>query len=125
MYGPPEALKFAIQADADVNSLAFDMSPLVATVLEEHDPEKFHEKLTILLEAGANVNHADEDGYTALHHCCTNGLLEPCKLLLDYGADTEAVNRKGLRAVDIADNNDDLVRLFMEAESKQCVPILK
>jgi ankyrin repeat protein len=43
-----------------------------------------------LLEAGANIDHADEHGVTALHACAMHATFEPARVLLQRGANREA-----------------------------------
>ena len=38
--------------------------------------------MTVLIEYGANVDHQDKEGITALHRSCASGHLEAVKLLL-------------------------------------------
>lgn len=49
---------------------------------------------TILLDAGADPNAADQEGQTALMHAAAHGLKEAVKLLIDHHAD---VNRKDIK----------------------------
>ena len=42
--------------------------------------------MTVLLEHGANVDHQDNEGITALHRSCASGHLEAVKLLLRHKA---------------------------------------
>lgn len=45
-----------------------------------------------ILKANANcVNAKDEDGYTPLHRACYNNNIEMAKLLIQYGADVNAL----------------------------------
>ena len=58
--------------------------------------------MTVLLEHGANVDHQDKEGITALHRSCASGHLEAVKLLLRYKAfpnftDTERCVKKVAR----------------------------
>ena len=44
-------------------------------------------KVKLALQKNSDVNHADADGYTALHAAAENGHVEVVKLLLAKGAD--------------------------------------
>ncbi|HJP97668.1 MAG TPA: ankyrin repeat domain-containing protein, partial [Rhodanobacteraceae bacterium] len=44
----------------------------------------------VLLDAGAELGHADKHGVTALHACAMHALFEPARVLLARGADREA-----------------------------------
>ena len=46
--------------------------------------------LPLLLDAGADLAHADEHGVTALHACAMHALFEPARVLLARGANREA-----------------------------------
>ena len=49
------------------------------------------EKVAALLRAGADVGHVNEEGYTPLHEACREGMHDVAALLLEAGADAEAV----------------------------------
>ena len=49
----------------------------------------------LLLDAGANARHVDDDKATALHHAAVGGFVDVAKLLLHHGAD---INVKDKRA---------------------------
>ena len=46
--------------------------------------------LPAILDAGANLDHADEHGVTALHACAMHATFEPARVLLQRGANREA-----------------------------------
>src|SRR6185437_14735789 len=56
----------------------------------------------VLLEAGADVAHADQRGVTALHACAMHALLPPARVLLSRGADRAAADAFGRTAADVA-----------------------
>lgn len=55
-----------------------------------------------LLEHGADVNAAQQDGFAPLHGAAQNGQLEMVELLLSYGADVNARNIDGQTPLAIA-----------------------
>ena len=55
--------------------------------------EKKH--LTTLISAGADINAADENGYTPLHYACIEGHLGCVQALLEKGARTDAKDENG------------------------------
>jgi ankyrin repeat protein len=55
-----------------------------------------------LLDAGADVGAALEDGFSPLHHAAAQGHAKVVVLLLERGADPKAVNDDGLTPVELA-----------------------
>ena len=53
-------------------------------------------------ELGADVNAADHEGNTALHHAAARGDIEMIEYLVSKGADVTRVNRDGQTTVDMA-----------------------
>jgi len=56
----------------------------------------------VLLDAGANLEHADQRGVTALHACAMHALLPPARVLLARGADRAAADAFGRTSADVA-----------------------
>jgi len=56
----------------------------------------------MLLEAGAPVNAAQQDGFTPLHAAAQNGQVDMVRLLLEHGADVNVVTRKHETPADLA-----------------------
>ena len=69
-----------------------------------------------LLEQGADVNAAAQNGETPLYWALSNGHLEVSRLLLDNGADVETVARDGGTLLHLASRrgHPDFVRLLLE-----------
>lgn len=55
-----------------------------------------------LLKAGADPNHFEYDGWSALHWAARNGHVEVARLLLDQGARIDQTDSKGLTPLDWA-----------------------
>ena len=68
----------------------------------ESDATHLGALVPVLLEAGADLQHADQRGVTALHACAMHALLAPARLLLARGADRAAVDAFGRTAADVA-----------------------
>ncbi len=54
------------------------------------------------MQLGANIQQADFQGNTPLHHAVAQNALKAAKLLLDLGANVEARNARGETPFDIA-----------------------
>lgn len=89
--GNAEKLRAAIEQDPTCVHLdRVDVLPLMVAVREGH-----LECAEILLLAGANVNAANEYGWTALLEAVRQGNYEMVGLLLDYGANWEVMSKRG------------------------------
>lgn len=76
------------------------------------------EELQREIAAGLDVNEADDDGMTPLHHACIEKSYEAAKILLEAGAAVDVRDKWGGtalgRAVYGKDGTVDLVRLLVE-----------
>jgi ankyrin repeat protein len=73
------------------------------------DSNKNPEMMTMLLEAGIDINARDKNGRTALMWAARNNSNPSVVLtLLEAGADAKLRNSKGNRAIDIAATNEAL-----------------
>ena len=66
-------------------------------------------------EAGADVNAADHEGNTALHHAAARGDVEMIKYLVSKGADVSRVNREGQTTADMANGPVQRTQPFPDA----------
>ncbi|KAI8595679.1 ankyrin repeat-containing domain protein [Dissophora ornata] len=66
----------------------------------------------ILLHLGADLNHRDEEGSTALHHAAAYGHLQTISLLIEKGSSATIKNNGGWTALDFA--YSDKVSAHME-----------
>jgi len=74
------------------------------------------ESVSLLLDRGAKVNAATQDGWTALHFAClreNKGLVE---LLLDRGADVGMTTMTGVSALSLATSKGDrdIIELLLD-----------
>ena len=69
----------------------------------------------LIEEAGADVNAADHEGNTALHHAAARGDVEMIKYLVSKGADVTRVNREGQTTADMANGPVQRTQPFPDA----------
>jgi ankyrin repeat protein len=69
----------------------------------------------LIEETGADVNVADHEGNTALHHAAARGDLEMIKYLVSKGADVSRVNREGQTTADMANGPVQRTQPFPDA----------
>jgi ankyrin repeat protein len=65
----------------------------------------------LALQKNPDVNHADADGYTALHAAAENGHAEVVKLLLAKGAD-RTKRATGKTPADLAKAHPEVLKLL-------------
>ena len=86
-----EIAEVLLDAGADINArnrhkvFGSGNSPLSAAVYQDHA-----DVVMLLLERGADVNQADNAGWTPLHLAVANGRVETARMLLAAGADANA-----------------------------------
>lgn len=99
-FAAPDTAQLCIAFGADVNRTSnnhFRVAPIHSAAAADHLPI-----VRMLLEAGADVNAIQQDGFRALHTAAQHGNPDMCELLLAYGADRHAQTSQGLTACDIA-----------------------
>eukprot|EP00753_Platysulcus_tardus_P018523 PLAT6895.2.p1 GENE.PLAT6895.2~~PLAT6895.2.p1 ORF type:complete len:384 (-),score=121.08 PLAT6895.2:845-1975(-) len=87
-------------ADAALGNVCGMTAAMCAAANETSDDIALSEVLTSLLAAGADINQADKQGRTALHHAATHGNLACVAVLLAHGADMRVRTADGALAID-------------------------
>ncbi|XP_050732506.1 protein phosphatase 1 regulatory subunit 12A-like isoform X16 [Eriocheir sinensis] len=88
-----------------------------ATALHVASAKGYIKVMSLLIEAGADINAKDNDGWTPLHAAAHWGQREAIEILCENMADMEVRNFVGQSAFDVADNS--LLRLMDELKKKQ------
>lgn len=105
-FGRKDAFDVLLAAGAEVNQTANNATrvrPLHAA-LAQGDPEAAYPMAAALLAAGAQVNAAQEGGWTPLHEAARHGYLALTELLLAHGADPNQASDNGTGALALAMN---------------------
>jgi ankyrin repeat protein len=99
-FGQPAAVKILIAAGADVNAAA--KNPLKVAALHAAVAGGKLEIVKALLEAGANPNAPQQQGFRPIHEAGTKANRPLADLLLTHGADPSLPNDTGQSAIDLA-----------------------
>lgn len=94
--GHYQCVQILLENGADPNKPAKNKTTPLIEAAGDEDNQPI---LVKLLKAGANVNHHNDDGWTALIGATQAGCLSNMSLLIDYGADLNFVNSKEESAV--------------------------
>ncbi|KAI8062269.1 acyl-CoA-binding protein [Gongronella butleri] len=91
--GESDAKVFSTMAnDSDDDSTDDDQDEIFSLVKDN----KYDQLLALLKVDPKHVHSRDRNGLTALHHACDRGHLEAVKLLVEKGADINAVSKDDL-----------------------------
>ena len=60
----------------------------------------------LLNKKGKDLNDKDNNSWTALHHAASDGHLDVLRLLIEASADTDAVDKEGNSALDVAQDQE-------------------
>lgn len=88
-----------------------------ATALHVAAAKGYLKVITLLLQAGADINAKDFDGWTPLHAAAHWGQDESCKILVENHCDMDITNSSGQTALDLADS--EVVPLLEELKKSQ------
>lgn len=118
IFGDYEVFQLLLSYGADVNmqDLKGD-SPLILAI---NAPRFFH-RLNIvreLISCGADVNHKNHLGQTALHRACLLGCCDVVAILLQAGAAVHIKDHKGKMAIE---HTPRVSLLFIAVQASECV----
>jgi len=99
-FGRKDVVEYLLEQGAEVNATSHNrmkVMPLHSAVAHRHVGIA-----EVLLTHGANVNIAQQDGFTPLHEAAQNGQEEMAALLLAHGANVDATKDDGQTPLAIA-----------------------
>ncbi len=99
-FGHLEAVRALIAAGADIHGTArntFKVQPIHAAAASRN-----LDIMRAVLEAGADPNIPQQQGFLPLHEAATNGNREMAELLVKHGANPRLANDAGKTSIDLA-----------------------
>jgi ankyrin repeat protein len=90
---------------ADVAAVA--RNPMKIQALHAGAASKNFEVVQLLVDAGAPVNTAQQEGFTPLHAAAQHGDVAMARVLLAKGANPKQPNEKGVSPIGIAADRND------------------
>lgn len=103
-FGSQEAVEVLLEKGADPNAVSKNqmrVTPLHSAVAHRDGPRAL-EMTRALVAHRAEVNVAQEGGWTPLHQAAAHGQTEIVRLLLEQGADTQALSADGRTPLQMA-----------------------
>jgi ankyrin repeat protein len=99
-FGHPATVQLLLERGADVTAAA--RNPMRVQALHAGTASGNREVVRLLLDAGAPVNTAQQEGWTPLHEAARKGDVEMARAMLARGADPRRANDKGVSAIGLA-----------------------
>jgi len=104
-FGYPDTVSMLLRRGADVTVVA--RNPMKVQALHAGAASRNFDVVQLLLDAGAPVNTAQQEGWTALHAAAQHGDVRMARALLAQGADPKQRNDQGASAIGIAAERGD------------------
>jgi ankyrin repeat protein len=104
-FGHPETVRMLLTRGADVAAVA--RNPMKIQALHAGAASKNFEVVQLLVDAGAPVNTAQQEGFTPLHAAAQHGDVAMARVLLAKGANPKQPNEKGVSPIGIAADRND------------------
>ena len=109
-----DVLQAIISHGGDVNATSKEnVTPLIRACVKGND-----DAIHVLLNAGADLNIADVDGYTCLHYAARNGCCtEVLQAIISHGGDVNATSKENVTPLFRAcvKGNKDTINVFLNA----------
>ncbi len=99
-FGQPEAVKELASRGSDLNAVS--KNTMRVAVINTAAASQNVEIVKTVLQAGADPNHQQQAGYTALHEAASHNNVAMAQALLDAGADRNIRSDDGKTAADMA-----------------------
>jgi ankyrin repeat protein len=99
-FGQSEVVEYLIKEGAELNTPS--KNPMLVRPIHSAVAARHMRITEFLLEAGAEVDCYQKDGYTPLHEAAGNGQLEMVQLLLCFGAKKDVHLTDGRKPIDLA-----------------------
>lgn len=80
-----------------------------------------YKNIEFLLKSGANINHVNKSGISALMYVCQSNMLNGARLLIKHSADITLVDNEGKSALDYCDGikiNNYIIKCLAEHQNK-------
>jgi len=100
------AIEGAIAAGADVNAVDYSKSTNGRRALNYAALNNRPDAIRALVAAGAQINLANNTGFTPLHHAAEAGSVDAARALLELGADKTLRHGGGLTPLQVADESN-------------------
>jgi ankyrin repeat protein len=109
-------VSYLISKGADIHHVEYNGRTPFIKIFTDAFPEEADLNLAkLLIKNGSDINHQDNEGWSAAMYSAENDTPQLLKILIEKKAKLSLKNKDGMTALDVAKEND----------SKECIKILK